>query len=90
MSNSYSFEPASGGKPPTIGSQFFICFQDTALPPEYTLVGTVTSGIEVIEAVAAAGNDGSFDTNPDGSPGPGGGAPLTPISLTTLTVLVTL
>jgi len=77
---------AQGGQPPTIGSQFFICFQDTQLPPDYTLVGTITSGMEVIEAVAAAGNDGSFEANPDGSPGPGGGAPLTPISLTTVTV----
>lgn len=77
---------AQGGNPPTIGSQFFICFQDTQLPPDYTLVGTVTSGLDIIEAVAAAGNDGSFETAPDGSPGPGGGAPITPISLTTVTL----
>ncbi|MBA3340087.1 MAG: peptidylprolyl isomerase [Geodermatophilaceae bacterium] len=77
---------AQGGQPPTIGSQFFICFQDTQLPPDYTLVGTITSGLDVIEAVAAAGNNGSFETAPDGSPGPGGGAPNLPISLTTVTV----
>ncbi len=77
---------AQGGQPPTIGSQFFICFQDTQLPPDYTLVGTITSGLEVIEAVAAAGNDGSFEVGPDGSPGPGGGAPVIPITLTTVTV----
>jgi len=71
---------AQGGQPPTIGSQFFICFQDTQLPPDYTLVGTITAGIEVIEAVAAGGNDGSFEPNP------GGGAPVLPISLTTVTV----
>ena len=71
---------AQGGQPPTIGSQFFICFQDTQLPPEYTLVGTITSGLEVIEAVAAGGNDGSFEQSP------GGGAPVLPISLTTVTV----
>lgn len=71
---------AQGGQPPTIGSQFFICFQDTQLPPDYTLVGTITSGLEVIETVAAAGNDGSFE------PSPGGGAPVTPITLTTVTV----
>jgi peptidyl-prolyl cis-trans isomerase B (cyclophilin B) len=71
---------AQGGDPPTIGSQFFICFQDTQLPPDYTLVGTITSGLEVIEAVAAGGNDGSFE------PSPGGGAPVLPISLTTVTV----
>lgn len=71
---------AQGGDPPTIGSQFFICFQDTQLPPEYTLVGTITSGLETIETVAAGGNDASFE------PSPGGGAPLLPISLTTVTV----
>ncbi|MDQ3475137.1 MAG: peptidylprolyl isomerase [Actinomycetota bacterium] len=71
---------AQGGQPPTIGSQFFIAFQDTQLPPEYTLVGTITSGIEVIDAVAAGGNDGSFEATA------GGGAPLIPITLTTVTV----
>ncbi|CAN5273874.1 hypothetical protein BH24ACT9_BH24ACT9_06620 [soil metagenome] len=71
---------AQGGQPPTIGSQFFIAFQDTQLPPEYTLVGTITSGLEVIEAVAAGGNDGSFEATA------GGGAPLIPITLTTVTV----
>ncbi len=81
-----SIAMAQGGQPPTIGSQFFICFQDTQLPPDYTLVGTITAGLEVIEAVAAGGNDGTFETNPDGSPGPGGGAPLIPIQLTTVTV----
>ena len=74
---------AQGGQPPTIGSQFFIAFQDTQLPPDYTLVGTITMGIEVIDAVAAAGNDGSFE------PSPGGGAPVLPISLTTVTVATT-
>ncbi len=71
---------AQGGDPPTIGSQFFIAFQDTQLPPEYTLVGTITSGIEVIDAVAAGGNDGSFEATA------GGGAPLIPITLTAVTV----
>lgn len=81
-----SIAMAQGGQPPTIGSQFFICFIDTQLPPQYTLVGTITSGLEVIEAVGAGGNDGSFETGPDGSPGPGGGAPLLPTTLTTVTV----
>ncbi|MGI8721001.1 MAG: peptidylprolyl isomerase [Geodermatophilaceae bacterium] len=72
-------DPATG-QPATIGSQFFICFQDTQLPPDYTLVGTITSGIEVIDAVAAGGNDGSFEATA------GGGAPLIPITLTTVTV----
>ena len=71
---------AQGGQPPTIGSQFFICFTDTQLPPDYTLVGTITAGIETIDVVAAGGNDASFE------PSPGGGAPLIPITLQTVTV----
>ncbi|MGI8721000.1 MAG: hypothetical protein ACR2JG_02095 [Geodermatophilaceae bacterium] len=48
------------------------------LPPDYTLVGTITAGIEVIDAVAAGGNDGSLEP-------PGGGAPLLAIALQTVT-----
>ncbi|MGI8694295.1 MAG: peptidylprolyl isomerase [Geodermatophilaceae bacterium] len=70
---------ANSGAPDTTSSQFFIMFQDTDLPPEYSVVGTVTAGIEVVEAVAAAGNDGSFE------PSPGGGAPNLPITITTMT-----
>lgn len=81
-----SIAMAQGGQPPTIGSQFFICFTDTQLPGDYTLVGTITSGLETIDAVAAGGNDGSFETAPDGSPGPGGGAPNIPVTLDTVTV----
>ncbi len=71
---------ASGGSPLTIGSQFFICFEDTQLAPDYTLVGTITSGIEVIDVVATGGNDESLE------PAPGGGAPLVPITLQRVTV----
>lgn len=69
---------ANSGAPDTTSSQFFIMFQDTDLPPEYSVVGTVTSGIEVVEKVAAAGNDGSFE------PSPGGGAPNLPITIETM------
>ena len=38
--------------PNTNGSQFFIMHQDYALPPSYTIFGRVTSGIDVVDAIA--------------------------------------
>ena len=39
-----------------VGSQFMIVYQDgSALPNEYTQVGTITAGLELVEQVAAAG-----------------------------------
>jgi peptidyl-prolyl cis-trans isomerase B (cyclophilin B) len=41
--------------PGTTGSQFFLVYQDTPLPPEYTPFGRITGGLEVLDAIAAAG-----------------------------------
>ena len=38
--------------PNTNGSQFFICLDDVGLPPNYTVFGEVTSGMEVVDAIA--------------------------------------
>jgi peptidyl-prolyl cis-trans isomerase B (cyclophilin B) len=46
---------AKTAAPGTSGSQFFLVFQDTPLPPEYTPFARITSGLEVLDAVAAAG-----------------------------------
>lgn len=70
---------ANGGSPGSTGSQFFIMFVDTELPAQYSVIGTVTQGLDVIEQVAAGGNDGSFE------PSPGGGAPKTPVTIETMT-----
>ncbi len=40
--------------PNTNGSQFFIMHADYALPPNYTIFGHLTSGEEVLDAIAAA------------------------------------
>lgn len=40
--------------PDTNGSQFFIMHQDTPLPSNYTIFGTVTSGLEVVDVIANA------------------------------------
>nr|WP_277605334.1 peptidylprolyl isomerase [Glycomyces sp. L485] len=40
----------------TTGSQFFIVYDDSTLnPASYTILGQVTSGLDVVEEVAAAG-----------------------------------
>jgi peptidyl-prolyl cis-trans isomerase B (cyclophilin B) len=40
--------------PNTAGSQFFIVWQDTPLPPLYTVVGTVIEGMDVVDDIAAS------------------------------------
>ncbi|MGY1793834.1 peptidylprolyl isomerase [Geodermatophilus sp. SYSU D00525] len=61
------------------GSQFFLVWGDSALPPDYTVVGTVDDGgLAVLDVVAANGNDGSLD------PSPGGGAPTVPVTVTSM------
>ena len=73
---------ANTGQPNSTGSQFFLCFVDTELSPDYTPVGTVDeAGLAVLDTVAAAGNDGSFEAQA------GGGAPKLPVTINTMTVV---
>ena len=51
--------------PGTAGSQFFIVYADTTLPGDYTVWGTVTSGLDIVQEVASGGvADGSTDGSP--------------------------
>lgn len=43
--------------PDTNGSQFFICWKASPLPPLYTPFGTITSGMAALQKIAAAGDD---------------------------------
>jgi len=43
--------------PGTNGSQFFLVYKNTKLPPNYTPFGTIVAGLNVIQKVAAAGTD---------------------------------
>jgi len=49
----------------TNGSQFFLVYKDTTLGSNYTIWGKITSGLDVVQKVAAAGVvDGSGDGTP--------------------------
>jgi peptidyl-prolyl cis-trans isomerase B (cyclophilin B) len=62
--------------PNTNGSQFFIVFADTELPPSYAVFGTVSAdGLTVVKNIAAAGVAG----------GGGDGPPATPVTITEVT-----
>ena len=61
------------------GSQFFLVYGDSQLPPDYTVLGTIDdAGLATLDAIAANGNNGSN--------GPGDGAPTQEVRIQTLTV----
>jgi peptidyl-prolyl cis-trans isomerase B (cyclophilin B) len=64
--------------PNTNGSQFFLVFGDSQLPPSYTPFGTITDGMGVLVHVASGG---VADPGQDGT-----GRPTIPVQLTSVTV----
>ncbi|MEX0168032.1 peptidylprolyl isomerase [Streptomyces sp. LMG1-1-1.1] len=57
---------ANTGQPGTGGSQFFLVYKDTKLPPTYTPFGTIdAAGLKAVQDVAAAGVEGGAT---DGAP----------------------
>jgi peptidyl-prolyl cis-trans isomerase B (cyclophilin B) len=61
---------ANTGQPHTGGSQFFLVYKDTKLPPTYTPFGTMdAAGLKAVEAVAKAGVvPGADGSAGDGAP----------------------
>ncbi|MFE0777393.1 peptidylprolyl isomerase [Streptomyces sp. NPDC058861] len=57
---------ANTGQPGTGGSQFFLVYKDTKLPPTYTPFGKIdAAGLKAVQEVAAAGvEDGATDGAP--------------------------
>lgn len=56
--------------PGTTGSQFFIVYEDISadsLPAEYTVLGTITKGLDLVEKVGKAGSDNA-NSEGDGHP----------------------
>jgi peptidyl-prolyl cis-trans isomerase B (cyclophilin B) len=71
---------AKTSAPSSTGSQFFLCFTDTQLSPDYTVVGTVDrAGLAVLDTIAKAGNDGSN--------GSGDGKPKLPVKVASIAVV---
>ncbi|MEU9132582.1 peptidylprolyl isomerase [Kitasatospora sp. NPDC048540] len=62
--------------PNTNGSQFFLVYQDSQLPPSYTPFGVISEGLEALRSVAAAGDDSSN--------GPGDGHPNQAVTIETV------
>ena len=60
----------------TNGSQFFLVYKDTTLPPDYTIFGTITEGLDVVQKIADAGVEG----------GGGDGAPAQKVTIESVTV----
>ncbi|WAL70796.1 peptidylprolyl isomerase [Kitasatospora sp. YST-16] len=59
----------------TNGSQFFLVYKDTQLPPSYTPFGKITGGLDVLQKIAAGGAEGTG----------GDGAPKLPVNVTSIT-----
>jgi len=53
MANRYNAQTKEGRD--SGGSQFFLVYKDSKLPPDYTPFGTVTGGMDVLKKIAAAG-----------------------------------
>jgi len=65
---------AKSSQPGSTGSQFFLVYGDSALPPEYSVVGRIaTEGLGVLDRIGAGGDDGSNQA--------GGGAPRIPVQI---------
>ncbi|WP_328647257.1 peptidylprolyl isomerase [Amycolatopsis sp. NBC_00348] len=72
---------AKTSEPDSGGSQIFLVFGDTQIPPEYTVFGSIDdAGLAVLDKVAAAGVDTSKPGIGDGS-----GPPKTPVTFTAIT-----
>ncbi|MBB3045063.1 peptidylprolyl isomerase [Nocardioides soli] len=65
--------------PDTNGSQFFVVYADSSLPPSYTVFGQLDE--ESVQLVAKAARKGSDNAN-----GPSDGHPTTPVDIESVTV----
>jgi peptidyl-prolyl cis-trans isomerase B (cyclophilin B) len=64
--------------PDTNGSQFFLVWEDSQLPPAYTVFGTMDAGSrDVVAQIAGEGQDGSYG---DGTGKPNNPAKITQVS----------
>ncbi|GAB3540450.1 peptidylprolyl isomerase PpiB [Arthrobacter tecti] len=74
-----SIAVARGQSTDSHGTQFFIVYKDSQIPQDtggYTIMGTVTSGLEVVQGIADAGVEGGGEDGP----------PATPVTIDSLTL----
>ncbi len=69
---------ANTGQPDSNGSQFFLVYKNTPLPPSYTPFGTITRGLPILDAIAKAGSDNAN--------APGDGHPKENVVIDTITI----
>jgi peptidyl-prolyl cis-trans isomerase B (cyclophilin B) len=69
---------ANTGQPNTGGSQFFLVYRDSQLPPQYTVFGQLTpASVTLLGKVAKKGSDNAY--------GPGDGHPNEKVTITGVT-----
>jgi peptidyl-prolyl cis-trans isomerase B (cyclophilin B) len=74
-----SIAVARGASTDSNGTQFFIVYKDSQIPQNtggYTIMGSVTSGLDLVQQVAEAGVEGGGQD----------GAPVTPVTIDSLTL----
>jgi cyclophilin family peptidyl-prolyl cis-trans isomerase len=70
---------ANAGTSDTNGSQFFLVYKNTSLPPDYTPFGTITSGLGILQNVANAGTSCVYGAA-------GGGVPREKVIIDSVTI----
>lgn len=70
---------ANSGAPESNGSQFFMVYEDSKLPPQYTRFGTVVEGLDILKKVAKGGTVSE-------DPQVGGGPPKTKVVIKDITI----
>ena len=61
------------------GSQFFLVYQDSSLPPSYTPFGKIVSGLNILQTVAKGGYGKPLSSG-------GGGAPKEKVEIESVTI----
>ncbi|WP_225918464.1 peptidylprolyl isomerase [Actinocatenispora comari] len=59
---------ANTGQPGSGSSQFFIVYGDSDLPASYSVIGTVSKGLDKVQAIAKKGVTGANASKGDGAP----------------------
>lgn len=55
---------AHSAQPDSNGSQFFMVYEDSQLPPDYTVFGKVAKGLDVLKEIAKGGSEPDGDGKP--------------------------